>query len=126
MSKAYVAGIDRHLANAHITFDRFHVIQLANKAVDEVRRAEVKYEAVLKKTRWDCWLKDNARWSHKQAKRVYDLTRSNLKTARAGRLKEALRDIFRQAGSSEEAEHCLTRCYSWSRRCRLEPMGSWY
>lgn len=121
MSKAYVAGIDRHLANASITFDRFHVIQLANKAVDEVRRAEVKYEAVLKKTRWGR-LKDNARWSKKQAERVYDLTRTNLKTARAWRLKEALREIFREAGTREEAEQRLRRWYSWARRCRLDPM----
>ena len=39
MSRAYIAGVGRHLPNAVITFDQFHVIQLANAALEEVRRA---------------------------------------------------------------------------------------
>ena len=30
MSKAYIAGVGKHLPNAGIIFDRFHIIQLAN------------------------------------------------------------------------------------------------
>jgi transposase len=33
------------------------VVQLANRAVDAVRREEARGERWLKKTRW-CWLKD--------------------------------------------------------------------
>ena len=40
MSRAYIAGVGRHLPKAAITFDRFHVIQLANAALEEVRRSE--------------------------------------------------------------------------------------
>ena len=39
MSTSYRAGVDTHLPWAAVTFDEFHVIQLVNKAVDEVRRA---------------------------------------------------------------------------------------
>ncbi|MCG5547133.1 transposase, partial [Halorhodospira sp. M38] len=57
MSKAYIAGVQRHLPQAAITFDAFHLVKLANEAVDEVRRAEVRSESALKGTRW-LWLKD--------------------------------------------------------------------
>jgi transposase len=35
MSKAFIKGIGEYLPNAGLTFDHFHVIQLANQAVDE-------------------------------------------------------------------------------------------
>jgi transposase len=77
--------------NAEITFDRFHIIQLANQAVDAVRKAEVRHDARLKRTKW-ARLKDMARWNKKQDEAVYDLTQS--KTARTWRIKEALRGIL--------------------------------
>jgi len=121
MSKAYISGLGQHLPNAEITFDRFHIIQLANQAVDAVRKSEVRHDARLKRTKW-AWLTDMARWSKKQDEAVYDLTRSNLKTARAWRIKEALRDIFQAKPGREQAEGLLKRWHSWARRCRLEPM----
>jgi len=54
MSRAYISGVEQSLPNAEITFDRFHIIQLANAAMDAVRRQEVRFEPVLKKTRWTC------------------------------------------------------------------------
>jgi len=42
MSASYQAGVCEHRPWAAITFDEFHAIQLVNKAVDEVRRQEVK------------------------------------------------------------------------------------
>lgn len=89
MSKAYISGLGQYLPNTEITFDRFHIIQLANQAMDAVRKAEVHHDARLKRTKWT-WLKDMARWTRKQDEAVYDLTRSNRKTARAWRIKDAL------------------------------------
>ncbi|MBP7414934.1 MAG: transposase, partial [Giesbergeria sp.] len=40
MSKAFIAGVGQHLPQAAIAFDGFHVVQLANRAVDAVRRQE--------------------------------------------------------------------------------------
>lgn len=50
----------RFLPNAAIAFDRFHMIQLANATIDEVRRDEASYGFDLKRTRW-AWLKNTAR-----------------------------------------------------------------
>jgi len=120
MSKAYIAGVHRHLPGAEITFDRFHVIQLANTAVERVRRAEVREQPILKGSRW-IWVKDKHRWSVRQMKDYHLLSRMHLKTGRAYRLKEALREIFMEATDRAEAEERLKRWCSWARRCRMEP-----
>lgn len=121
MSASYRAGVEEHLPWAEITFDEFHVIQLVNKAVDEVRRQEVKSTPSLRRSRY-IWLKDKQAWSHHQINQFHDLKRLNLKTHRAFRIKEALREIFRSADSAAEAEPLLERWYRWARRCRLEPI----
>ena len=121
MSASYRAGIETHLPWAEITFDEFHVIQLVNKALDEVRRQEVKDNPCLKRTRY-IWLKDKQEWSERQVVQFHDLKRLNLKTHRAFRIKEALREIFRSAPDRHSAEPLLERWYSWARRCRIEPI----
>jgi len=115
MSASYRAGVQEHLPSATITFDEFHVVQLLTKAVDEVRRAEVKQLPELKRSRY-LWLKDK----RQQILQHADLSRMNLKTHRATRIK-SLREIFQTAHSAEEAEALLNKWYSWARRCRLEP-----
>ncbi len=92
MSKAFIAGAGQHLPQAAIAFDGFHVVQLANRAVDAVRREEARGERWLKKTRW-CWLKDKARWTDKEQAKMDWLPHTRLKTARAWRMKEGLRDV---------------------------------
>lgn len=120
MSRAYIAGVGKHLPNAAITFDRFHVVKLANEALEEVRRAEVRSEPVLKRSRW-MWLKDKHSWTKTQIAQHHDLSRRKLKTARAFRLKEELRDIFATAGNKAEAAELLTAWRSWAKRSRLDP-----
>jgi transposase len=121
MSSSYQAGANAHLPWAEITFDEFHVIQLVNKAVDEVRRQEVKGVPQLRRTRY-LWLKDKHARSCRQIARFADLKALNLKTHRAYRIKEALRDIFRTATCQAQAEPLLKSWYSWARRCRLAPI----
>jgi transposase len=121
MSTSYIAGVGEHLPWAEITFDKFHVIKLVNEAVDEVRRQEVKQVPALKRSRY-LWLKDKQARTRKQIMQFYDLSRMNLKTHRAYRIKESLREIFATATNAAEAEILLDKWHSWARRCRLEPM----
>ncbi len=121
LSAAYLAGVTKHLPKATVSFDAFHVIQLANQAVDTVRREEVKTEPALRGTRWT-WLKDAHDWTWEQLTDFHWLSRARLQTARAWRLKEALRDIYATASTLEQAESALGRWYSWARRSRLQPM----
>lgn len=120
MSRAYIAGVGRHLPNAAVTFDRFHVIQLANAALEEVRRAEMRSTPALKHSRW-MWLKDKHSWTKRQIAQHHQLSRMHLKTGRAFRMKETLRDIFAKATTRAEAEEQLTAWFRWARRSKLAP-----
>ena len=130
MSKAFIAGAAQYLPTAAVAFDGFHVVQLANKAVDAVRREEASYEGGgevwLKKTRW-CWLKDKAKWTAKERQKMAWMPHSRLKTARAWRIKEALRDIYasRSEPARNEPAHsaqALKKWLHWAQRSQLHPI----
>ena len=57
MSPAFLAGIDSFFPKANVTLDRFHLVALLSRAVDETRKAESKQFKHLKRTRW-IWLKN--------------------------------------------------------------------
>jgi transposase len=120
MSKAYQAGARQHCPNAKVCFDPFHVVALAHDALEQVRRAETRHEPDLKGSRW-ALLKDAGNWNLKQITLMHYLQRSTLKTARAWRLKEALRAVFAKTHDAEHAETELTAWISWARRSRLAP-----
>lgn len=136
MSAAYAKGISQSLPNAQISYDRFHVIALANTAMDEVRREEMRSSAAavreavgaqskktLRELLWGM-RKDSASWTRAQFEAMHWLQRSNLKSARAWRLKQALRLVYSEArasNSEELAQGALKKWMSWARRSRLEP-----
>lgn len=121
MSKSFIAGAQATIPWAEITFDEFHIIQMANNVVSEVRKEEVKTQPLLKNSRW-ALLKDASKWTPKQEDKMQALSKMRLKTTKAWEVREALREIFQTARSSEEAEPLLKRWYSWARRCRVPQM----
>ena len=122
MSKAFIAGAAKHLPTAAVAFDGFHVVQLANKAVDAVRREEARSESWLKKTRW-IWLKDQAKWTTKERGKMDWMPHSRLKTARAWRIKEALRDIYRNSRTdAAQSTLALKKWLHWAQRSQLHPI----
>lgn len=95
MSPAYIKGVTEHLPNAEITFDKFHVIAHASKAVDKTRRAEQKRDPDLKGLRW-VLLKDRSRLNSQQQEELDALLAhmTTKRTARAWLYREQLRDIL--------------------------------
>ena len=95
---AYAKGIGKSLPNAQISYDRYHVVALANKAMDEVRTAEWKDESQrvhdelgeldARERRSILWgmRRNPSGWSVRQAIAMHWLQRANLKTARAWRI----------------------------------------
>jgi len=136
MSGAYLKGVTASLPKAEISYDRFHVIALANAAMDEVRRQEMRTDApavsralgttdrkVLKSLMWGM-RKNPAAWSDKQTAAMHWLQHAHLRSARAWRLKQALRDVYAQAvrsNDASQAEGLLKGWLSWAKRSRLEP-----
>lgn len=136
MSAAYTKGATQALPKASISYDRFHVIALANEAMDAVRRDEMRTSAAavreavgaddrkgVKRLFW-AMRKNPENWNRKQIDTMHWLQRSNLKSARAWRLKQALRAVYADAVASNDepaARLALRAWLSWARRCRLEP-----
>ena len=136
MSAAYAKGATLALPQADISYDRFHVVAMAIQAMDDVRREELRAEpaqvaAALQgadpETRRNLlWgmRKNPVGWTAAQTDAMYWLQRSALKSARAWRLRMALREVYaraRQHNSAEQAASDLKAWTSWARRCRLEP-----
>jgi transposase len=100
MSAAYVKAAKQTipLAENKIVHDRFHVMQLATKAVDKVRRGEHRRLILdddnrLAKTRY-IWLTSQENLSEKQRARLDDVFTLNLETGKAWAYKEMLRDLW--------------------------------
>jgi transposase len=136
MSAAYAKGVGLALPQAQISYDRFHVVSMAIEAMDQVRRQEMAQEAhavrsalgaddrrTLKQLLWG--MRRNPQgWSRRQLDAMHWLQRSALKSARAWRLKMALREVYAAArahNSVGQAAADLRAWLSWARRCRLEP-----
>ena len=84
MSPAFISGVEKHFPEAHLTFDKFHVLKILNEAVDEVRRQEQQSRPELKRTRY-IWLKNPENLKENQATtlEILQVKKLNLKTARA-------------------------------------------
>jgi transposase len=95
MSPAFISGCAQALPDAHITFDKFHVIWHANAAVDKMRRIEQRSEPSLKRKRWSL-LKDRAKLTARAAAELDALIARmrTVRTARAWSYKEQLREIL--------------------------------
>lgn len=116
MSKAFIKGIGQEFENAHLTFDKFHVIKLMNDAVDQVRRQEQKTQPGLKKSR-SVWLKNEENLKPGERAQFDALKDSTLATARAYRIKTTLQALYDQ--SSETAPAFFRRWYFWATHSRL-------
>jgi transposase len=120
MSAAFIRGVTDNLTEAEITFDRFHVMKLLSEAIDEVRRAEVKLRPELRGTRY-AWGKNEQNLTAKQTSVLDTLSSTNLKTARAWRMRLAFQDIYK-AHNRDWAEAFFDKWIGWAKRSRLEPM----
>jgi transposase len=120
LSPAFIKGVNEHLPEAEITFDSFHIMQLVNKRVDQVRRQELKENPVLKNSRY-CWLKNPDNLTDLQKDKLDLLSKKNLKTSRAYQIRLTLQDIYK-AATIEEAEELFNKWYFWATHSRIKPI----
>ena len=113
----YARGVARALPQAEVTADRFHVMKLANKALETVRRREQKERPELKRSRY-LWLHNPESLSDERLGRLEELRTRHLLTARAYELKLALQGIWGHESRREAAAYLETWC-----RWALEESG---
>jgi len=121
MSEAYLAGSLKHLPQAEITFDRYHVRSHLSKAIDEIRREEAKqHQALLKNTRY-LWLKRPQNLTVRQQDLLDELLQQPLETVRAYEL--SLRfDDFYELDDPDAAEEYLRRWIDEVHTSGLKPL----
>lgn len=127
MWEAFRNSTVRHVPDAaqKIVYDNFHVAKHMNKAVDEVRRMEHSVlqadgDKTLKGTR-QLWLYGLENVPGKWASRFESLRASATKTARAWKVKELLRSMWKCQGEDDAVAYFKKWCRD-AMATRLEPV----
>ena len=129
MGHGYAASARKHAPQAVICIDPYHVVQLANQALDEVRRAywnelrrsgDKQAAKRFKDSRW-CLLKKPERLTDQQTATLARIRAAGGEVWRAYELKEAVRGIFGPGLSIDDVEVLIGRLLSRLARSRLEP-----
>ena len=125
MWPAFANSAERHVPEAEIVHDRFHISKHLNEAVDKVRRQEHKAlrkegDETLTGTK-QLWLFNPENLSEENWLVFEPLKQQELKTARAWAIREQFRWFwdYRYAGN---ARKFFKQWYQWAIRCRLEPV----
>ena len=129
MGQAFAKSAREHAADATICLDPFHVVALATRAVDDVRRPlwqqmrRLPEPAIAKQFKGARWalLKNPDNLTDRQATTLAAIRRNGGQMWRAYQLKEALRAIFAGDLTVNDAAMLLDRWCAWAQRCRLAP-----
>jgi transposase len=116
----YLNGIGKCMERAMVVFDRFHVMNQLNKAIERVRWEEQRENKALKKSRF-LWLKNPNNLTSRQEARLAALKRLDLRTARAYQIKLALARFWEITDPAEAISY-LKRWYFWATHSRLQPV----
>ena len=129
MTGGYAKSVGEHAPQAIRCIDPYHVVQLANQALDEVRRdywnelrraGDQQAARRFKDSRW-CLLKKPEKLTDQQAATLARIKTAGGEVWRAYTLKEAARGIFETGLSLEDVEVLLKRLLSRLSRSRLKP-----
>jgi transposase len=127
MSGGYEKAVRAALPDAQIAFDPFHVVALAGRAVDDVRRAEWNAKG-KSRTPEGRWLK-NVRWALRKAPEnltdrqriaLAQIQQTNAQLYRAYLLKEQIRALY-HLDDPADAEAHLDAWLAWASRSKLPP-----
>jgi transposase len=127
MSGGYEKAIREAIPQAEVCFDPFHVVRLAQRAVDQVRRDEwnahqrshTETGRWIKGTRWSL-LKSPHKQSLSQLALLAEVQQANKPLYRAFLLKEELRLLYQLDDPTLAPEH-LDAWLAWASRSRLDP-----
>jgi transposase len=122
MSPAFIKGVGMYLPEANITFDKFHIMKIINKAVDQVRREELKIHPILINARY-ALLKNKGNLTKKQTEKRKELhiSKLNLKSIRALHIRENFQEIYK-ARTEDNFKTLLKKWYFWATHSRLKPI----
>jgi len=120
MWPAFIRGIKDQLPEAQITFDRYHIMKILNKAVDTVRKEEAKKNPILKGCKY-IFLKNASNLTKYQRTKRHELSiaKLNLKSMRALHIRENFQEVYK-ASTFDQFESLLKKWYFWATHSRIE------
>lgn len=126
MWKAYLQVIAEQIPQAVHVLDRFHVMAMFNRALDQIRADEARqlqrdgYEPLLKHARW-CLLKRRENLTDKQTVKLRELLQYNLRSVKAYLQREDFQRFW-EYHSPAWAGKFLREWCSRAKRSRIEPL----
>src|SRR5450432_1200721 len=129
MTGGYAKSVRDHAPQATIVIDNYHVVQLATKALDEVRRehwndlrhaGDPAAAKAFKDSRWSL-LKNPENLTDIQADTLAAIHATGGKIPRAWAMKEMVRAIFAAGLTVETVDELLDRLLARLSRSRLKP-----
>ena len=124
MAGGYKKAVAERLAHAEVVYDRFHVAGLASRAVDDVRREEVRKATgekarFLKGSRYPL-LRNPGTLTDRGRAKLQRVRQANQRISRAYELKEWLAEIL-DMDDVQEARSFLKDWLAWAQRSKLKP-----
>ncbi len=121
----YIKAVGRHLPDAKIAFDKFHVAMHLSKAVDTVRKQEHRIlrsegDESLTRTKY-MWLQNPDNMSDERWSKFRALRSSSLRTARAWAMKETAMQLWDYVRPGW-AIRAWKKWLGWASRSQLEPI----
>jgi len=125
MWKPYLNVLGEYVKHAVHVLDRFHIMQRMNKAIDQVRAEEARRlkqddNEVLKHSRW-CLLKRPENLTERQAVKLSELLKCNLKAVRSYLMKQDFQRFWEYTSASWAGKFLSEWC-TRTMRSRIEPM----
>lgn len=126
MWKAYLQVIAEQIPQAVHVLDRFHVMAMFNRAIDQIRAEEARqmkrdgYEPLLKHSRW-CLLKRRENLTDQQTIKLRELLQYNLRSVKAYLQREDFQRFW-EYSSPAWASKFLHEWCARAKRSRIEPL----
>ena len=109
LAPAFQSGVSTHFPKAAMIFDRFHVVKLANAAVDTIRRQEAKTNDELKQTRY-LWLSNPVNLTDAKKQKLATIQAMNSATAMAYQMKLNLQELWTLPNRQTATAHLEAWC----------------
>lgn len=116
MSAAYISSVKENAPDAVHVYDKFHVVELVNEAVDKVRRSvwnqetDMEKRKLIKGTRWMLLSKNLDKFDEEAKNRFANILQTNEPLFKAYYLKEDLCQIWMQKDKATGEEQLKYWC----------------
>jgi len=116
MSAAYISSVAQNAPQAKHVYDKFHVVELVNEAVDKVRRSvwnqekDLEKRKLIKGTKWMLLSKSLDKFDEESRKRFDNILKTNEPLFKAYYLKEDVAQIWMQKNKAEGEKQLIYWC----------------